>query len=394
MGHTGLPRRGDTWRYAGVGALLTVVVILAASWPADPVAGAYGGANQSSHEASVAEAYELSGVVASPRYKDWYWVHSDNWEPTDVFAACTGLTDPALAECQQVQRARIWALRIDPGTLEVREARPFSVADPAWALDPFLAQNNDWEDISLGPPRSDRTGAARVTLVLAATGSAANNRVRDAGGRDLTCETRRLIELSEPDLDDPAATTWSPWKIYDLRDVRGTGGLGICDIESLVVADGADGEPTAFLVSRMQRKLFARSLVETTGRAPWTPPAAVDSDEEHRPAISHLGGVRDALGLKITAADINGSHVSMLVAHSGKHPCEILTWPVPDGDLGATLTEKSPTRHVVTCDSGAEGLAYMRSPDDPSETTDDLLAVADANENARSGFGYWHLPYG
>ena len=384
-------RHRGTRRLAGAGTLLAVSVLPAASWPSSPATSAYS-TTGSTYDAVVAEAYELSGLVASPTYPDWYWAHSDAWEPTDVFAACADLSDAALAECQQVQRARLWALRIDPGTHEVREARHFSVADPDWALDPFVAQNNDWEDISLGPPRENGAGGTATTLVLAAIGSASDNKVHDAAGRDITCDTRRLIELREPDLDDPAATTWTPWKIYDLPDIRGTG-LRVCDAESLVVAEGAGGEPTAFLVTRMQRKLFARSLVESTGRDPETPPAAADSDLEHRPAISHLGDVQDALGLKITAADINGTHVAMLAADTAKHPCMILTWPIPDGDLGATLTQDSPTKHVVTCSAHAEGLAYTRTATDPSPSSKDLTAVADGGDSTRTGFVYWHLPH-
>lgn len=149
---------------------LAVSVLLAASWPSDTAPSAYSSDTESTYAAAVPEAYELSGIVASPTYPDWYWAHSDAWESTDVYATCADLSASALCDCQQVQRARLWALNIDPVTHEVREARPFLVSDPDWALDPVLAQNNDWEDISLGPPREDAAGGTEVTLVLAATG--------------------------------------------------------------------------------------------------------------------------------------------------------------------------------------------------------------------------------
>ncbi len=385
-----LQSRG-TRRSASTGVVL-VGSVLVSLLSVGPALGAYATATESAHTATVPEAYELSGLVASPSHPNWYWTHSDLWEPTDVYAACDHLTGTALTGCQQVQRARIWALRIDPATHALLEARPFSLADPTWALDPFIAQNNDWEDIALGPPRVDGLGNTRVNLVIAATGDAEANRVLDAGGRDITCDTRRLIELREPDLTDPSVTTWDPWKIFDLRNIVGTSGLRSCNVESLVVGPDAAGRGTAYVVTKTLRKLFARSLDESTGRDPGTPPAPVDSDVEYRPSADYVGNVLDAKGMKITAADSNGASVSVLVPKTAKHPCWILTWPLQDSGLGATLTGSSPTQDVVTCGPQTEGLAYTRDPQDLSVSTRDLLAVADANSSSRSKFSYWYLP--
>ena len=85
------------------------------------------------------EAKELSGLLASPNYPNWYWVHSDVWKTTDSFAACSGLVDTDLSRCQQVQRAWLWALRLDPVTHKVLEARSFPLAEPDWAVDPYIA---------------------------------------------------------------------------------------------------------------------------------------------------------------------------------------------------------------------------------------------------------------
>lgn len=382
---------GPTRRWASSAIALTVSVLVTLGAVA-PAMGAYSSTTESSHQAIVTEAYELSGWVASPHHPNWYWAHSDAWDSTDVYAACADLSGTARSRCQQVQRARLWAFRIDPVTHAVLEARPFSVSDPAWATDPFVAQNNDWEDIALGPPRPDGSGGTRVNLVVGALGDAAGNPVYDASGQDITCATRRLIELREPDLGDPSATTWTPWRIYDLRNIVGTAGLSSCNVETLVVADGADGDPTAFFVTKSLRKLFARSMDEATGRAPGTPPAPIDSDVAHRPAATYLGNVQGAKGIRFMAGTVNDDYVSLLSPRTPKHPCWILTWPRRAGGVGATLTQDEPTKHDVTCTGQTEGLTYTHDPQDPSVSTDDLLAVADNNSSSRSKFLYWFMP--
>lgn len=379
------------WVRSGLALAVAGLMTLGAVAPA---MGAYSSTTESSHQATVTEAYELSGWVASPNHANWYWAHSDVWEPTDVYAACTNLSGAARSGCQQVQRARLWALRIDPVTHAVVEARPFSVADPAWATDPYVAQNNDWEDIALSPPRPDGSGGTRVNLVVGALGDASGNRVYDESGVDITCTTRRLIELREPDLSDPSATTWTPWRIYDLRNIVGTSGLGSCNVETLVVADGADGSPTAFFVTKGLRKLFARSMVESTGRPPGTPPVSAGSDAAYRPAATYLGNVQGAKGLRFMAGTVNDDYVSLLSPKTPKHPCWILTWARRPGGLGAVLTQDTPTKHAVTCTGQTEGLTYTHDPQDPSVSTNDLLAVADNNSSSRSKFLYWFMPDG
>jgi hypothetical protein len=71
----------------GFGVAVTVAVALS---PAGSALAAYSSATESSYAASVSEAVELSGLVASPSYPNWYWTHSDVWKSTDSFAAVFG----------------------------------------------------------------------------------------------------------------------------------------------------------------------------------------------------------------------------------------------------------------------------------------------------------------
>ena len=366
---------------AAVSAAVAATVL-----PAGTAAAAYSSLGTVSSTATVPEAVELSGLVASPTSPGWYWTHSDVPKATDAPAACSGLTGGALSDCQEVQRARLWALRLDPVTHRVVEARAFSLSDPAWALDPLLAQNNDWEDISVAPTRE----GGRPGLLIGATGNADRNPVLDAEGRNITCATRRLIELEEPDLSDPAATTWTPTAVFDLANPVGLGGLKTCNFESLTVgADGA-GRPTAYLVSRTQRKLFARSLSVDSGRAPATPVAAAGSGEPHQPQLSYVGAVRDAAGMQLTAADTNGRSVALLARKTATAPCRVLTWPVTAAGIGATLTGTSPVVSPVGCNNLAEGLAYATDAAGARTATDDLIAVSDTG--GPSTFSTWYFP--
>ncbi len=163
---------------------------------------------------------------------------------------------------------------------------------------------------------------------------------------------------------------------------------------SLVVSGSEPGGPTAYLVSKTLRKLLSRSLAVSTGRDPQTLRAAADSTLDHRPSVTYVGALRDSAGLKITAADSNGSHVSMIVPKTVKHPCQVLTWTVGQGGLGAVLTGTSPVKSLVTCNANAEGLAYTRNAQDPSVASRDLMVVADTQSNTSSKFFYWYLPDG
>ena len=373
------------------GAGLAVVAVIAALGPAGVASAVHDSSTETAHASTVREAYELSGLVASPRYENWYWAHSDVWEPADSVGACSDLSGSALTECIQIQRARIWALKVDPVTHAVTESRAFSLSEPAWALDPFIAQNNDWEDISVGPARS---GSTSGNLVIAATGDSLDNRVMDFSGRDITCDTRRLIELPEPNLADPAVQTWAPWKIYDLKSWVGMGGLSSCNVESLVVSSDEASGPTAYMVSKTLGKLLSRSLAESTGRDPETPRADADSTREYRPSVTYVGALRDAKGLKITAANATDAYVSMLVPKTIKHPCQILTWELRDNELSASLTKTSPVKSAVTCNANAEGLTYTRDAQNASVVTKHLMVIADTQSSTKSKFLYWYLPDG
>ena len=365
--------------------LALATAVAATVLPAGAAAAAYSALGTVSSTATVPEAVELSGLVASPTHPGWYWTHSDVPKASDAPAACAGLTGAALGECQEVQRARLWALRFDPDTHKVVEARAFSLSDPAWALDPVLAQNNDWEDIAVAPARA----SGRPGLLIGATGHADRKPVLDAEGRDITCNTRRLIELEEPDLSDPAATTWTPTVVFDLANPVGTGGVKTCNFESLTVGDDGAGRPTAYLVSRTQRKLFARSLSTESGRAATAPAAAAGSGEPHQPQLAYVGAVRGAVGMHLTAADSNGRSVALLARKTATAPCRVLTWPLTAAGVGVTLTGTDPVVSPVPCNNLAEGLAYAHDAADARTATDDLVAVSDTGGSSK--FTTWYF---
>lgn len=365
---------------------VAAAALVAALLPDAAAYAAWSSSTETVSTARVPEAVELSGLVASPTQPGWYWAQSDVWKTTDAPAACAGLTDQALARCQQVQRSRLWALRLDPVTHKVVDYRSFALSNPSWALQPTIAQDNDWEDLSLGPTRSD----GRAGLVIAATGNAERNPVLDANGRNITCDTRRLIELPEPDLSDPTVTTWTPTEVFDLANPVGVGGLSSCNFETLVVGPDGSGQPTAFLVSRGQRKLFTRSLAVSSGRDPAAPVPAVGSTDPAAPRITYAGAVKDATGTQFTAGDASGGAVTLLAHKTSTLPCRLFSWSAGSGGLAAALTQRSPAITTVTCGGGAEGLAYARGGTDPGVVTDDLVAVSDTAGS--STFTSWYLP--
>ncbi|CAA9329511.1 MAG: hypothetical protein AVDCRST_MAG36-846 [uncultured Nocardioidaceae bacterium] len=381
QGRTGAPR-GGVRRFVVAGSL----AVLLASVPGAPAQAGYATSSQVTSTATVPGAVELSGMVASPTHPGWYWAHSDVWKSSDAFAACADTSGAALAECQQVQRARLWAVRIDDETHKVVAARSFALDTPAWATDPVVAQNNDWEDIAFGPRREDGT----VNLVVGALGNSVKNPVLDSDGVDRTCDTRRLIELAEPDLSDPAATTWTPRAVFDIKNPVGLGPVTSCNFETLLVGQDGAGEPTAYLVSRAQRRIVSRTLAESTGRPPGEPVAAPGSGLPHEPSAQYVGTVKDATGLQLTAGDSNASRVSLVARRTSTQPCRVLTWSLGGRGLGAVLTGTTPTKSVVGCNGAVESLTYARGPADPSVATDDLYAVSDSGGSSK--FTVWWFP--
>jgi hypothetical protein len=330
--------------------------------------------------ASAKEAYELSGLVASPTNPDWYWAESDVWKTTDVFAACAGKSGADLATCQQVQRARLWAIRLDPSTHKVLEVRSFALATPAWALDPNIAQPNDWEDIDLGPDRG-----SGHTLVISATGNSTNNPVRDASGRNISCDTRRLIELPEPALDD---TTWTVRRIFDLKNVTSTYGATACNAESLVVANDRSGNPTGYYITRGGAKVFSRSLADTTGRSPDLPREPAGSTAAYAPQATFEGVVSGAAALALTSADTNGTEVALLHPQVGTtSPAAVLTWPLNGNTLVDVITGSAPTKWTIS-GKGGEGLSYTSNASLGSHQ--DLFLMADRKA---SPLTYWYLSW-
>ena len=358
-----------------------------------PIPGAlasYSGATQSGYTSSAApEAVELNDLVPSPTYPNWYWSTSDVWKTTDTFAACAGLSGPALSDCQQVQRARLWAFQLDPTSHAIVAVRSFAVSDPAWALDPYIAQNNDWEDMTLGPLRTAADGTTvAANLIIGATGNAKNNPVYDASGTNITCDTRRLIELREPDLNDPTAGAWAPWKIYDIANYVGTFGAVDCNSEALVQAPDGNGNAQAYMVSRGGRKIFSRSLNPSTGRDPVTPRAAVGSGLAYEPSVGYVGLVSNSRGAQFTAVDTNGQDIAMVSPASSTKPCQLYRWTMTGATLATTITSVAPAKDAITC-STTEGVTFARDPANPSVLTRDLYTVSDSRTTLR----YWYLPW-
>lgn len=343
----------------------------------------YGSTRQAEYRSTrTPEARELSDIVASPTYANWFWSISDVWKPTDTFAACADMVNPELDECRQVQRTRIWAYEIDPDTHGILQARAFALSDPAWALDPIIAQNNDWEDLTFGP----RRGTGTPNLIIGAIGNAANNPVVDSAGRNITCDTRRLIELQEPDLDDPALETWSPWKIYDLENYAGDE-PSKCNMESLMYAPDAAGAPHAYLVTRTGGKLFARDLDPSTARDPTQRRVPSGSAEPYAPSIASLGVIAASNGAHFSSADADGERVALLSPDASTKPCQIFRWTLDDTDLAATLTTTSPRKDTITCQA-SEGLTFARDRTDPAVATSDLYMNSDSRSET---LRYWFL---
>ena len=357
--------------------------------PLQAAFSSYGTDTQTVYTSPLApEARELSDLVASPTYPNWYWSVSDVWKATDAFAACSGLSGSAKAECQQVQRARLWAFRIDPVTRNLVEARSFAISDPTWALDPYIAQNNDWEDMSLGPVRTAADGSTAAGLIIGAIGNSAANPVLDAKGKNISCHTRRLIELVEPDLDDPAAEVWSPSKIYDVKNFSGTQGISGCNAESLLYAPDAAGQPQAYIVNRSGGQVLSRGLELSTGRDPGVPRAAVGSGSPYEPSGSYVGTVADSSGAQFTAADTNGTDLALVSPASSNKPCELYRWVLDEATLATTITSVSPAKDAIACTS-TESVTYARNSSNPAEATRDVYTLSDSKTSLR----YWFLPW-
>lgn len=368
-----------------------VVGVAALSLLTAQAAAAYTSATQTEHTSKAApEAAELSGLVSSPMYPDWYWSMSDVWKTTDAPVACSGLAGGPLRECQQVQRSRIWAIHLDPVTHEAIEIRSFAVSNPAWALDPVIAQDNDWEDITVGPPRATGDGGTTRNLIIAATGDAKVNRVYDASGTDITCDTRRLIEFTEPDLNDPTVRTWSPWKIFDIKNFVGLGRITSCNAESLVQAPNANGAPQAYFVTRGGGRVLTRSLAVDSGRDPQTPRTPVGSGASYAPAVDYVGKVKGSKGAQLTAADTDGDTVVMTSPQTSTKPCQLFQWSTRGSTFAATVTSIDPVKDAIACKS-TEGVAFTRNRQDPGSFGRDLVTISDT----RTGVvRHWYLPAG
>ncbi len=285
---------------------------------------------------------------------------------------------------------RTWAIQLNPVTHAVEQVRPFSIATPGWALDPTIAQNNDWEDLTVGPERPTADGSSTRNLIIGATGDARVNRVYDASGKDITCDTRRLIEWVEPDVTDPTVTTWSPWKIFDIKNFVGLGGITACNVESVAQASDAEGVPQAYLVTRIGGRLLSRSLELRTGRDPDTPVAQVGSAIDYAPTVTYVGVVKGSRGAPITAADSNGDDIALVSPATAKKPCQIFRWSMQGATFASRLTSVEPAKDTITC-KATEGLAFTRDPADPNAFTRDLVAISDSKTPP---LRYWYLPAG
>ena len=371
-------------------ATLVVGVLAVALVPWSGADAAYTMGNELAFTSTAApEAVELADLVPSPTYPNWFWSVSDVWKNNDKFAACVGLAAFALHNCQQVQRARVWAFRIDPASHAITAVRSFAVSNPSWALNPYVAQPNDWEDMTVGPARTNPDGSVVNNIIIGATGNSNANPARDPSGKNITCKTRRLIEFTEPNVTDPTVTSWSPWKIFDIKNYAGTHGVVGCNSEALLQGSDAGGAPQAYIVSRNGGQVFSRSLEASTGRDPGVVPVDPSSALPYAPSSEYVGVVPDSAGSKFTGADTNGTDVVLVSPPTAVKPCELYRWTAAAGtSVAETITSTMPVRDAISC-KNTEGVTFTRDPADLSRYTRDLYTVADTKTPLR----YWFLPW-
>lgn len=141
---------------------------------------------------TVTTGNEFSGIVASPNHPGWYWAIRDVWkqeaDPSQGIGALPeGSPDPVPSwcpagdqasatgrnRCRRVERSSLYAIRLDAAGA-VAEVRRVPLTDESWAEQPWRAENNDWEELSLGPTRV-LGGVPTTTLLVGATGDGTKN---------------------------------------------------------------------------------------------------------------------------------------------------------------------------------------------------------------------------
>lgn len=369
----------------------------------------------------VSEIKEMSGLIASKKYPNWYYAISDVWKTTDSFSACQGLSGTSLTYCIKVQRAKVWALYINPTSHYVTQAKSFTISNQDWAQDRFVALNGDWEDITNGPDRVIN-GTTYQTLLIAATGDSANNKETPSG----SCDSRRFIQLVEP---NPATdTTWAPTTVYDLNATTIQTYDHNCNTEAAflgsetgpsyvyMVSKGAnytvtnaDGSTT---IKQQPSSIFKRVLTPSTGRSvvngtiSSTPVPANTTDFSYvGPVLNADPNNTDTTGIyTISGAGYDPVNDDLILIDNHSDPyspdptskCNLLRWH----HRGDIATMHPAQIYAPGCDTStvagttinasdvAEGVAFFRSS---QNCVRDLDVVYDMNNDP--GFYHAYLPW-
>ncbi len=354
-------------------------------------------------ELTLTDANELSGVVASPTHAGWYWSIRDVWkqeaDPSQGLAALPSgapdavpswcpPTDTATAtgrnRCRRVERASLYAFRLDADQ-NVVEVRQFRIADESMATNPWVAENNDWEDLALGPVRTIG-GTSTPTLLIAGIGDATKNpsKVESPPGsgnwQSVQCTSRRMIELPEPALDDP---TWSPHRIFDLADYSSNGTN--CNSESMVTTDGPSPK-AVWIAKRTVPTIRSRSLDWASGRDPVTNPTPLAAPNPAAPAATVEGNVQGIpSGVTFTGVDLAPGNLMLITSTlDAESRCQAWSFRSPDTSDPVTLLTTStpeplliaPTNNPV-CKGGAEGVAFLRDLTNPSMQRNSFFMIRD-----------------
>lgn len=380
---------------AALVATVTVLVVAACAYAPDQAVLV--------QNTTVTTGNEFSGIVASPNHPGWYWAIRDVWkqeaDPSQGIGALPeGSPDPVPSwcpagdqasatgrnRCRRVERSSLYAIRLDAAGA-VAEVRRVPLTDESWAEQPWRAENNDWEELSLGPTRV-LGGVPTTTLLVGATGDGTKNpsKVESPPGSgtwvSVQCTTRRFIETPEP---DPAtATSWLPHRIFDLADYSSQGTN--CNSEAAVAVDGATPE-ALWIAKRSVRTIWSRDLSWSAGRDPATQALPTVAPDPAAPAKAVQGSVQGVdAGPLFTGLAFNGGRAALITSTlDAGSSCQAWTFEA-DGvdDLVALLTTVAPAPMVIhpeggVCKGGAEGVTFTRDLASPPQGRNTLFLIRD-----------------
>jgi hypothetical protein len=363
-------------------------------------------------ERTLTTGTEFSGIIASASHPGWYWAIRDVWkqepDPSRGVAALPAGTDPdpvpswcpaadqttatGRNRCRQVERSSLYAIRFDTAGA-VAQVRQVKVANEDWATMPWLLQDNDWEELSVGPTRVVG-GTPTPTMLIDATGDGTKNPAMsfDAGTGtwvNVQCASRRMIEVTEP---DPAtATTWAPTRIFDLANYATnatvTSNGTTCNSEAALGVDGAS--PQALWIRKGNtRTIYSRSLDVATGRDPTVDAVPRPAGDPAAPAATIHGTVANVVaGPLFTGATYNGSQVVLITSSldtSTNTTCQAWLFQqtgVTDPVALLTTTTSPQAMAIkpadVNCKSGAEGVTFQRDLSSPPALQHTFFMIRD-----------------